>query len=68
MLLAQGRELFLDPKPSLCDALDEVLEVLGSGELDLLLFGPPHVMRPEETIESDAAIQGPTETPRGGQS
>src|SRR5215831_3471846 len=51
MLLPQGREFLINPEAGFCDDLDHVLQILGRVELDLLLFGPPHVMRPEQPID-----------------
>ena len=50
MFLSSRRELFINPEAGLRDDLDQVLQILGGVELDLLLFGPPHVVRPEQPI------------------
>jgi hypothetical protein len=49
-LLPQRRGLSVNPEAGLRDDLDQVLEVFRRCELDLLLFGPPHVMRPKQAI------------------
>src|ERR1700689_1275220 len=56
LILLHRHQLLVDPKAGLGDDPDDISKVLRSLELNLLLLGPAHVMRPEKTLHRDREL------------